>query len=154
MSSSFGAGVLLVSGGLVADDATVIGVADDVLIPVVLVVGAIVYIGLSIYEKSTEKKESSEAEAEADKSDKSKGKAETEGDSKAEIPDLDKVDDKYLKKKGVDAHHLKKDIYGKKAKVAEYDIYVDKKTGELYTQRKPQYNIKGEPPIATGEHIK
>lgn len=73
LSSSFGAGVLLVSGGLVADDTTVIGVADDVLIPVVLVVGAIVYIGLSIYEKSTEKKESSEEEA-----DKSEGDSETE----------------------------------------------------------------------------
>ena len=52
--------------------------------------------------------------------------------------DLDKVDDSYLKKKGIDAHQLKKDVYGKKAKIAEYDIYVNKKTGELYTQRKPQ----------------
>lgn len=75
------------------------------------------------------------------------------GDSNAKL-DLDKVDDSYLKKKGVDAHQLKKDIYGKKAKVAEYDIYVDKKTGELYTQRKPQYNKAGEPPIPTGEYIK
>jgi len=41
-------------------------------------------------------------------------------------PNLDKVDDKYLKRKGVDAHQLKKDVYGKKLKVAEYDIYVDK----------------------------
>lgn len=67
---------------------------------------------------------------------------------------LEKVDDNYLEKKDIDAHQLKKDIYGKKSKVAEYDIYVDKNTGELYTQRKPQYNKAGEPPIATGEFIK
>lgn len=78
----------------------------------------------------------------------------TKGDSDAEKPNLDKVGDNYLKKKGVDAHQLKKDVYGKKAKVAEYDIYVDKNTGQLYTQRKPQYNKRGELPIATGEYIK
>jgi RHS repeat-associated protein len=69
-------------------------------------------------------------------------------------PNLDKVDDKYLKQKGVDAHELKKDVYGRKAKVAEYDIYVDKETGQLYTQRKPQFNKRGEPAIPTGEYIK
>lgn len=69
-------------------------------------------------------------------------------------PDLDIVKDSYLKKKGIDPHKLKKDIYGKKAKVSEYDIYVDKKTGQLYTQRKPQYNKKKEPAIPTGEYIK
>lgn len=69
-------------------------------------------------------------------------------------PDLDKVKDSYLEKKGIDAHELKKGIYGKKAKVAEYDIYVDKKTGQLYTQRKPQYNKAKEPAIPTGEYIK
>lgn len=37
------------------------------------------------------------------------------GDSNAKL-DLDKVDDSYLKKKGVDAHQLKKDIYGKRQK--------------------------------------
>ncbi|KAB1438745.1 hypothetical protein F7O84_10895 [Candidatus Galacturonibacter soehngenii] len=88
------------------------------------------------------------------KSEKGDSGGKNKGGSKTENLDLDKVNDKYLKKKGVDAHQLKKDIYGKKAKVAEYDIYVDKNTGELYTQRKPQYNIKGESPIATGEYIK
>jgi hypothetical protein len=67
---------------------------------------------------------------------------------------LEKVDDGYLKKKGIDAHELKQEIYGKKAKIAEYDIYVDKNTGELYTQRKPQFNKSGDPPISTGIKIK
>ncbi len=78
---------------------------------------------------------------------------ENQGDT-SKKPDLDKVKDSYLKRKGIDAHELKKEVYGKKAKVAEYDIYVDKKTGQLYTQRKPQYNKKGEPAIPTGVYIK
>lgn len=78
-----------------------------------------------------------------------------EGTGNAETtPNLEKVDDKYLKRKGIDAHQLKKDVYGRRAKVAEYDIYVDKNTGQLYTQRKPKFNKKGEPPIPTGKYIK
>ena len=43
-----------------------------------------------------------------------------------------KVEDNYLKKKGIDAHELKKDIIGKKAPIAHYDIYINKDTGELF----------------------
>jgi len=51
-----------------------------------------------------------------------------------------KVDDKYLKQKlkdqGINPHELKYDYLGKRADVAEYDIYVDKNTGQLAIFRK------------------
>ncbi|MDQ0191622.1 RHS repeat-associated core domain-containing protein, partial [Alicyclobacillus cycloheptanicus] len=62
---------------------------------------------------------------------------------------LEKVDDKYLKKKGIDAHQLKKDVLGKKAPISHHDIYKDKNTGELHILRK---GGKGTP-IPTGEYI-
>lgn len=67
---------------------------------------------------------------------------------------LDKIEDKYLKKRGIDAHELKKDHLGRKAKISEYDLYVDKKTGEIFIVRKPKYNKNGQKPISTGEKIK
>ena len=66
------------------------------------------------------------------------------------VRSIDKVDDKYLKKLGIDAHELKKEVLGKKAKIAQYDIYVDKKTKELFVYLK---GGKGDG-IATGEFIK
>jgi hypothetical protein len=63
---------------------------------------------------------------------------------------INKVDDKFLKKNGIDAHALKKENLGSKAKISEYDIYVDKDTGGLYIYRK---GGKGEA-IPTGEYIK
>ena len=48
----------------------------------------------------------------------------------------DKVNDKYLKKKGIDAHQLKKDFLGNKAPIAHYDIYVNKNTKELIIFKK------------------
>lgn len=50
----------------------------------------------------------------------------------------------------MDAHELKRDALGKKAKIAEYDIYVDKNTKELLIFRK---GGKGSP-IHTGEYLK
>ena len=63
---------------------------------------------------------------------------------------FNKVKDSYLKKKGIDAHELKKDFLGKKAPIAQYDIYVNKDTGELFIFMK---GGKGEG-IPTGEFIK
>jgi len=60
------------------------------------------------------------------------------------------VDDKFLKKNGIDAHELKKDFLGKKAEIKLYDIYVDKSTGELWIFRKGGQGNG----IATGEFIK
>ncbi|WP_099716688.1 polymorphic toxin type 33 domain-containing protein [Clostridium sp. LS] len=59
------------------------------------------------------------------------------------------VNDKYLKKQGIDAHSLKQDFVGKN-NIAHYDIYVDKETGMLWIYRK---GGKGEP-IPTYEYIK
>ncbi|MGM0715506.1 MAG: RHS repeat-associated core domain-containing protein, partial [Bacillota bacterium] len=44
---------------------------------------------------------------------------------------IKKLDDKFLKKLGIDAHELKKDFLGKKAKIAHYDLYVDNETGQI-----------------------
>ena len=61
-----------------------------------------------------------------------------------------KVDDKYLKKKGIEAHEVKQDYFGKKAEIAKYDIYVDKATGRLWI-----YLKKGRgTPIPTDYYIK
>ena len=62
----------------------------------------------------------------------------------------DKVKDNYLKRKGIDAHELKKDFLGRKAPIAQYDIYVNKNTGELFIFKKGR---KGGG-IPTGEFIK
>jgi len=69
------------------------------------------------------------------------------GASKANI---NKIDDGYLKKQGIDAHELKQEVLGKKAKIAQYDLYADKKTGEIFVYKK---GGKGEG-IPTGEFIK
>ncbi|UII55673.1 DNRLRE domain-containing protein [Cytobacillus spongiae] len=63
---------------------------------------------------------------------------------------IQKVNDSYLKRKGIDAHQLKKEVLGKKAKISQYDIYKDKRTGQLYIYKK---GGKGTG-IPTGEYIK
>jgi RHS repeat-associated protein len=64
--------------------------------------------------------------------------------------DFEKVDDKYLKKKGIDAHELKKENLKKGDKISSYDIYVNKKTGELWIGGKSYNSIN----IDTGIYIK
>jgi RHS repeat-associated protein len=64
--------------------------------------------------------------------------------------DINIVKDSYLKNLGIDAHELKMEVLGRKAKIAEYDIYVDKSTGELMVYKKGGI---GEG-IPTGEYIK
>ncbi len=63
---------------------------------------------------------------------------------------IEKISDKQLEKLGIDAHELKKDFLGKKAKISEYDIYKNKDTGELEILKK---GGKGEG-IPTGERFK
>lgn len=63
---------------------------------------------------------------------------------------ITKVDEKYLSKNGIDAHNLKYEVLGKKASISQYDIYVEKSTGELIIFKK---GGKGEG-IPTGEFIK
>lgn len=53
-----------------------------------------------------------------------------------ENKNITKVDDKYLKKKKVDAHQVKKDYLDDKAPIAQYDLYIDKSSGRLFIFRK------------------
>lgn len=46
--------------------------------------------------------------------------------------DLQKIDNSYLKKLKIDAHDVKREYLSKKAKIALYDLAVDKKTGIIY----------------------
>lgn len=75
------------------------------------------------------------------------------GNGKNSSGSLNKLDDNYLKRKGIDPHSFKMEQLGKKARIAEYDIYVNKSTHELFILRKPQYNLIGEPPIPTGTKL-
>ena len=45
---------------------------------------------------------------------------------------IDKISDKYLKKLKLDAHSIKQEYLGRKAKISLYDLAVDKKTGIIY----------------------
>ena len=58
------------------------------------------------------------------------------------------VDEKVLKKNGLDAHQIKDDVVG--GNISKYDIYVDKDTNQLWVYGK---GGKGEG-IPTGEYIK
>ena len=60
------------------------------------------------------------------------------------------MNDRYLKRKGIDAHELKKDSLGRKAPISQYDIYVNKDTGELFIFRKGGQGVG----FPTGEFIK
>ena len=71
-------------------------------------------------------------------------------DEDLETGNFNKVNDNYLKRKGIDAHEVKKDVLGRKAPISKYDIYVNKDTGELYVFKK---GGKGKG-IPTGEFIK
>ena len=68
----------------------------------------------------------------------------------ASLGNFDKVNDRYLKKNGIDAHRLKEDVLGGKTRIAEYDIYKNKDTGELYIFKK---GGKGAG-IPTGSYLK
>jgi hypothetical protein len=85
----------------------------------------------------------------------SKGDSETRVDPKTNGKqvtgkDCDKVDDKYLKKQGIDAYELKEGELSSNANKAQYDIYVNKVTKELYVFKKGGQGV-GSP---TGVYLK
>jgi predicted phage-related endonuclease len=60
-----------------------------------------------------------------------------------------KISDQLLKKSRIDAHQLKKDFLGNKAKISRYDLYKDTNTGEILILQKGGIGS----PIRTGEFI-
>ncbi|MCY0874815.1 MAG: hypothetical protein OWT28_00810 [Firmicutes bacterium] len=64
---------------------------------------------------------------------------------------LQTLNNGYLKKLGINGHAFKQRVLGKKAPIAEWDIVEDKKTGELYLERKSGAN-KGTL-VSTDENI-
>ena len=97
-----------------------------------------------------EKKEKKIAKSSQTKQTKARDKGKSETNNTFEKGNYNKVKDNYLKRKGIDAHELKKDFLGRKAPIAEYDIYVNKDTGELFIFKKGGKGIG----IPTGEFIK
>ena len=82
---------------------------------------------------------------------KEKGETKQKDKSKSNQPaNKEKVDDKYLKKKGYDAHEVKADARGTSKDGSKYDIYVDKGTGELWVFLKGGKGVG----IPTGDFIK
>ena len=64
---------------------------------------------------------------------KSSSKKSKDGDTESSF---NKLKDGYLKRKGIDAHKIKEDFMGKKAPIAHWDLYKDKKTGEIVIFKK------------------
>jgi len=56
-------------------------------------------------------------------------------------PNLNKLNDKYLKKNGIDAHELKKEYLGEKASIQKFDLYSDKNSGRIYIVEKATNKI-------------
>ena len=56
--------------------------------------------------------------------------------NKCKLSSFNKLADKYLKKLGLNAHDIKYEYLGKKAKISLYDLYVDKSTGIIYILNK------------------
>lgn len=63
---------------------------------------------------------------------------------------LTKINDNYLKKKGFDAHAIKKEFVGKN-NISKYDMFYDKDSGLVFLLRK---GAKAADAIATGYFIK
>jgi hypothetical protein len=73
-----------------------------------------------------------------------------------DVGDLRKLSDKEAKELAKDAgyddvHELKREWLGKGARIKEYDLYVDKKTGRIYIGKKKLK--KGDEPIDTGLYL-
>lgn len=47
---------------------------------------------------------------------------------------IKKADDKYLKSKGMDSHKIKEEFMGRGSN-SRYDLYINKKTGEIISKR-------------------
>lgn len=79
------------------------------------------------------------------------GENSEENNSSQEKPENPKkVNDSYLKQKGIDAHSVKNDYLGKKAPISRYDLYVDKVTGRIWIYLKGGKGV----PIRTDIYIK
>lgn len=78
------------------------------------------------------------------------GDSEPKEDLETAGGNYNKVKDNYLKQNGIDTHELKRDMLGRKAPIAQYDIYVNKDTGELFIFGKGGKGVG----IPTGEFIK
>jgi RHS repeat-associated protein len=63
-------------------------------------------------------------------------------DPKDKKPNLKKLKKSYLKKRGHDAHRIKREYLGDKAPISNYDLYVDKNTGTIYILRIGEKAIK------------
>ena len=63
---------------------------------------------------------------------------------------LTKINDSWLKRKGFDAHSIKRELVGK-SNVSRYDMYYDKKTGAIFLLKK---GAKEAAAIATEYFIK
>ena len=72
----------------------------------------------------------------------------TNNDSTANKKNIKKLDDKYLKKRNIDPHRVKKETLQTGNDLSKYDI--DKDSGQLFVYRKGGVGI-GEP---TGYYIK
>ena len=64
---------------------------------------------------------------------------------------LTKISDSYLKKKGFNAHEIKYDVLGSKAKISQYNLFYDKSSGAIFILKN---GAKESAKIATGYFIK
>ncbi|EML8491427.1 RHS domain-containing protein, partial [Salmonella enterica subsp. enterica] len=156
-----------VIGGAVLD-AALAGFEADVAVPeptdgawpkwagwavVIAAAAAFTYLTCASGDDSTEDSEDSDAGdgEKGDSTDSGHGVSdEGEMDNGEEKPsNIVKLDDDYLKNKGIDGHELKGDFLGSKAEIKKSDIYRDKDTGQLWIFEK---GGKG-PGIPTGEYL-
>ena len=63
---------------------------------------------------------------------------------------LQKINDKHLNNREIDAHKLKRQVLGQRARISRFDLYQDKATGKVYIVRKGG----GGTPIDTGVNIR
>lgn len=137
-----GAALALASGGIVGEGAAAAATATATN-------AALVGIGAACAASIADMSESSGNHG-FNKHGKQQDRGKSSSSNKFEKGNYDKVKDNYLKRKGIDAHELKKDFLGKKASISEYDIYVNKDTGELFILKKGGNGVG----IPTGEFIK
>ena len=64
---------------------------------------------------------------------------------------LTKIKDSFLKKNGLDAHSIKREVLGRNAKISRYNLFYDKDTGAIFVLLN---GATGDAAIATGYFIK
>lgn len=149
---SFGAVLdALISSGMSAGAAEglaskLISLAAEAAGPIAVVLGGTAILWWLLPMEAGESEE--QATAWMAKEDQKKNDEKESSEEKPKNPQ--RVDDKYLKKKGISGHKVKKEYFGKKADIAKYDIYVDKATGRLWIYLKHGRGV----PIPTDYYIK